>query len=292
MLAILVIPLVLALIGQGEFMLAIRSGYTSMLTSGFIVPALTIGILYSCLYIFGSRIYLNNRENTFCIPINRCASLLAGVTTAVLLSISLEGQFYTNVQLIGAIILIMAIFALSTPQLIEMLRIQLSKNQRTYVFVCPGNTGRSPMAQAICTEKMISYFDTQENMNTSGRNGKKKKNIKILSAAISGEPGIPMHSDALYALRELEYSLTNHSSKHISAMSIKSIDKIWCMSSEHKSQILEIIPEAEGKVYCLDSKNEIPVPHGKGLNAYVECAKKLEQLIDGLIKKKEIELSW
>ena len=80
----------------------------------------------------------------------------------------------------------------------------------------------------------------------------------------------------------------SHSSRKLSAIDIDVIDKIWCMSFEHKKMILEKFPEAENKINCLDEKDLIPVPHGNGVAAYIECALKLEQLIDGLIKKKEI----
>ena len=38
-----------------------------------------IGVLYGCLYVFGTGIYLDHRENTYCIPLNRCSSLLSGL---------------------------------------------------------------------------------------------------------------------------------------------------------------------------------------------------------------------
>ncbi len=281
---ILVVPPLLALIGQGELMLSLRNGYTSFLSSGLIIPTLSIGLLYSCLYIFGSRIYLNHRENTFCIPINRCASLLAGVTSAILLSFIFERQFFTNTQLIGAVMLVLAIFSLNTPKIIEAIKQSIIEEQRTYIFVCPGNTGRSPMAQAICMDKMMVHYN-------ANRRRKRKLNIEILSAAISGEEGIPIQTNALYALKELKYNSISHSSNPMSNIDIESANKILCMSSEHKQEIIRKFPEAKDKVYALDTESIIPIPHGKGKKAYIECAKKLELVIDQLINKNEIAFS-
>lgn len=281
MATILILPPVFALIGQGETMLALRSGYTSFLSSGLIVPTLLIGVLYSWLYIFGSRIYLNHRENTFCVPINRCASLLAGVTSAVLLSYVFGIRFFTDIQLVGAVILVLAIFSLSTPRIIQTIKEQLITEQRTYLFVCPGNTGRSPMAQAICMDKMMAFYE----------NNKKRfnrLNINILSAAISGSEGRPMSTDALYALETLQFNPIDHSSNSLSNIRMDVVDKIWCMSSEHKEEILRRFPEAKDKVFALDREGAIPNPHGQGKNAYVECARQLEGVIDRLIHKSEI----
>ncbi len=280
MVIILFIPPILALIGQGEIMLTLRSGYTNFLSSGLIIPTLSIGILYSCLYIFGSRIYLNHRENTFCIPINRCASLLAGVTGAVLLSFMFEKQFFTNTQLIGSVILVLAIFCLNTPMVISELKRQLAIEKRTYIFVCPGNTGRSPMAQAICLNRMISSLPAI-----------RRTNIRILSASINGEEGVPIHNDARLALEHLGIEIMPHNSRRLNEKDLEEVDKIWCMTGEHRDQVLEKFPKMKHKINFLDMDGSVPVPHSNGLNAYIECARKLEQLIDGLIMRKEIKFS-
>ncbi|WP_103068971.1 arsenate reductase/protein-tyrosine-phosphatase family protein [Aquimarina sediminis] len=283
MAVILFIPLCLALIGQGDFMLAIRAGYTSSIASGMIIPSVVIGLLYSCLYIFGSRIYLDQRENTFCIPINRAASLLAGVSSAIILSLVFGTLFYSTIQLIGAVILILAVFALSTPKIIELIKGSMTK-QRTYIFVCPGNTGRSPMAQAICLDRMISHLESQYKTN-------KRSNIQVLSAGINGEDGIPIHNDAQLALEHLGIKTIPHNSHKLSKKDISTVDKIWCITQEHKDLITQKYPDIEYKISCLDTEGSIPIPHGKGKKAYIECAKKLEKVIDELIHKKEIAFS-
>lgn len=67
---------VLGAIGLG-LVLSGRGG--ALFTTPALAPALMIGALYAVLYIFGTLIYLDRRENTFCIPLNRAASLLSGV---------------------------------------------------------------------------------------------------------------------------------------------------------------------------------------------------------------------
>ncbi|HEX6160041.1 MAG TPA: hypothetical protein VF111_07730 [Thermoanaerobaculia bacterium] len=43
---------------------------------------LVVGAIYASLYFFGTLIYLDRRENTFCISLNRGASLLSGVVAS------------------------------------------------------------------------------------------------------------------------------------------------------------------------------------------------------------------
>ena len=72
-------PALFALIGRGEIALELRAGFTTFFAGPLVVPALLIGVLYGCLYLFGTGIYLDRRENTYCIPLNRCSSLLSGL---------------------------------------------------------------------------------------------------------------------------------------------------------------------------------------------------------------------
>jgi len=281
MVVILLLPLLFAIIGQGEIMLSLRAGYVSFISSGLIIPALIIGLLYAGLHIFGSRIYLDHRENTFCIPINRCVSLLAALVGAIILSVISKKQFYTNTQLISASVLILAIFVLALPTIISKLKRTGIGAKQFYIFVCPGNTGRSPMAQSICIHRIMRYLK-------ANGNEQKMAHVQILSAGISGEEGMPMDSDAKIALQQLGVPVLEHRSHKLSLENIIGAKKIWCMSNENKQQILEKFPEAKGKVNSLDEKESIPVPHGKGLSAYLDCARKLEQVIENLIVKREI----
>ncbi len=282
MITILVLPLLFAIINYGQIMHDLRAGYLSFFSSGFLVYTLLIGALYSCLYVFGSRIYLDQRENTFCIPINRCASLLAGVMAAIILSAIYNQQFYTTSQLMGSVVLILAIITLSTPTIMARINGTTATVQHNYIFVCPGNTGRSAMAQSICINRIKAQLIAES---------KQQKNIHILSAAINGAEGMPINNDARMALELLGVPVIAHKSQKLSATDILQADKIWCMSSAQKQLIIELFPESKTKLECLDDKAVIPVPFGKGIAAYVECAKKLEQVIDYLISKNEIVLS-
>lgn len=66
---------------------SLRRGLTLMVSgSASANVGFLIGTAYASLYIFGTLIYLDRRENTFCIPLNRSASLIAGVAASYALS--------------------------------------------------------------------------------------------------------------------------------------------------------------------------------------------------------------
>ena len=73
------VPAALALIGHTEILLELRAGFTTFFSGPVVIPALLIGVLYGCLYVFGTGIYLDRRENTYCIPLNRCSEPAVGL---------------------------------------------------------------------------------------------------------------------------------------------------------------------------------------------------------------------
>ena len=63
--------------------------------------------------IFAALILLDPRENTFCVPFERAASILAGTISAVLLALMFGQAMPTKMELIGMALLIGAIALLS-----------------------------------------------------------------------------------------------------------------------------------------------------------------------------------
>jgi ABC-type multidrug transport system fused ATPase/permease subunit len=107
------IPAIFALIGQGQSMSELRHGFTHFFESGSTAPGLLIGALYGCLYFFGTLIYLDARENSFCIPLNRASSLLAVVFATYVLADLFNLPSPSLAQLGSSILIIAALMFLS-----------------------------------------------------------------------------------------------------------------------------------------------------------------------------------
>ena len=274
MVAIVVIPAIMMFLGLGEISQQLSAGFTTFLASSLIIPALIIGALYACLYIFGTRIYLNHQENTYCIPVNRCASLLAGVTAAFILGLIYGQSFVSTNQLASASILITAICFLSVP---SFRRSVATFPQQLYIFICPGNTGRSPMAQAICKAELSAHLRANGmSLEDTG--------IEIKSAGLLAKPGTPLSANAGVALNQLGIEVPEHKSKNLTAIEVDEASQIWCMSEKHRQMILERFPAAEGKAFCIDPDDSLIIPHGKTQEAYLQCAEMLKKHIQGHIK--------
>jgi len=113
---------VLALIGQGGFMEALRDGFTTHFESGLVIETLVIGLFSQGAGIFGTLVFLDKRENTFSVPVNRASSILAGVTASFVLALWLDAPYPSSSQLLGAGLVTGAIVALSVGPMIDKRR--------------------------------------------------------------------------------------------------------------------------------------------------------------------------
>ncbi len=111
-----------ALMGHGEIPELLRQGFTQVPASPVFGLVLVIGLLSQGTGIFGGLILLDNRENTYCVPVNRSSSILAGVIASYSLTLFLGQRAPRPGELIGAALIICAILFLTIPPMLEKRR--------------------------------------------------------------------------------------------------------------------------------------------------------------------------
>lgn len=288
------IPGVLALIGKGEIMLELREGFAGLFTSNVTVPGFIIGALYAGLYCFGTFIYLDCRENTFCIPLNRASSLLAGFLASLLIGLFLGLPLSGLAQVGSAALLFISLIMLSPfHHAVEnafnrfnnllahgYLRLRGVASarpldpapQRLILFVCSGNTCRSPMAAAIANAQIAARLGIpSDDLQTV--------NVRAMSAGIAAKVGAPLTPEAIEVLQSLNVPVGPHAARNLTAELADQAALIFCMSSAHRRAVLDMIPSAAAKTYCLDPDGDIADPIGLGLAAYVRCARQIQSLV-------------
>ncbi|GAB3903303.1 hypothetical protein GCM10029964_095040 [Kibdelosporangium lantanae] len=240
----------LAVLPLGAVSGALRAGFTTFLATPAVVPAFAVGLLYSALYVYGTLIYLDPREYTWCVPANRCASLLSGLVASFVLTwltgIALPGTG----QFVATGFVVCAIFALSYPALF---------GRPVLLFVCGGNTCRSAMAAAIAAA-------------TGGRRD-------VLSAGVDARPGAPMAPEAVDALRTLGIPVNGHQAQRLTPRLIANATTVYVMTDAQRDTVLGMVPAAARKIVRLDPSGDIPDPHGRASSAYVDCADQIRQAV-------------
>jgi hypothetical protein len=103
----------LAVLGQGDVMMSIRAGYTSVFDQGIFAEVVLIGLFSQGTGIFGGLLLLDRQENTFCVPVNRSSSVLAGVVASYSLTFFFGKAPPSGYEIAGAGLIVTAIVLLT-----------------------------------------------------------------------------------------------------------------------------------------------------------------------------------
>jgi len=121
----------LALVGEGAVMMDIREGFTHFFARGRMLEEVSIGLLSQGTGVFGGLILLDRRENAFTVPVNRASSILAGVLATEVLSVWLGQRGVGGRELVGALLVMVAMAVLSVPSLLTARRARAAAGSAT-----------------------------------------------------------------------------------------------------------------------------------------------------------------
>ncbi|HEY7489051.1 MAG TPA: hypothetical protein VH912_31725 [Streptosporangiaceae bacterium] len=266
MLALVAVP---ALINAGPWMHALRIGFTTFLTTSLVIPAMLIGVCYEGLFIMTSLIFLDRREFSFCMPVHVTSSLLAGVAASFVLNGLYGATLPSSAQYIAAFIVCCAALMLSYPTVRAYVARRRGRQvaTRQLLFVCGGNTSRSPMAAAIARAELAADPDT--------------RHWRVDSAGVSVRaPGAPLTQEAVTVLVDLSVEAPlDHQSRQLTPRLCADTDVVYCMTRAQRDQVLALAPGAADRTICLDPRADIPDPSGQPLEAYGDCAIRLRTLV-------------
>lgn len=137
------------------------------------------------------------------------------------------------------------------------------------LFVCTGNTCRSPMAAGL-TRKVLA-----ERMGCE-MSELEKRGVLIESAGTSGGWG-RASQHAITAMKKRGIDIADHESVSLSAAKLRNADHIFAMTEGHRAAIVRLAPDVANRVSLLLGDRDVSDPIGGSEEDYERCASQLER---------------
>jgi protein-tyrosine-phosphatase len=150
------------------------------------------------------------------------------------------------------------------------------EKKKTILFVCTGNTCRSPMAVGLL--KKLAGSDT----------------YRILSAGVAAAHDAEPSRYAKEVMQEEGIDISDHRSKLLDGNLLDEADTVLVMSESHYRQIADWFKSYAARTRLLrhfdpvkddpDYPN-IPDPMGMGKDAYIKCKEMIKRSLEGAIRE-------
>jgi len=151
-----------------------------------------------------------------------------------------------------------------------------------YLFVCTGNTCRSPMAEALFRKLVADKLGCSEEELT-------EKGFVSVSAGLAAYPGSGPSPEAVEVLKLQGIDLSPHESQPLTPRLLSQADYVFTMTKSHRDTILWEYPELSHQVSLLSREDrDVADPIGGTFEDYALCADEIATNLRAILQ--DIEL--
>ncbi|MCP4376842.1 MAG: hypothetical protein GY794_11780, partial [bacterium] len=149
-----------------------------------------------------------------------------------------------------------------------------------YLFVCTGNTCRSPMGEGMAIKTLCEKFDCDAKDLTD-------HGFCVESAGIFAFPGGRASPQSVQAMEKLGVDISKHASQKLTSELINCSDMVFCCTGQHLSEARCLAPSVSTRIRLLDPDGDIPDPIGADVSVYLDIARQMDKLFRAYLNEQE-----